>query len=68
MIPCSNCKYFDTDWNWGEDGDEYEFPICIKNCKLCLSNGDKCENQLPWKQESRNKWEDWFEDFMEENK
>lgn len=68
MIPCSNCKHFDTDWNLGEDGDEYEIPICLKNCTLYLSDGDKCENQLPWKQESRNKWKDWFEVFMEENK
>lgn len=65
MIPCSNCKHFDTNWIYGEDDymDEYEAPICLKNMALCVSEGTKCEYQEQWKQKSRNKWKDYFENW-----
>lgn len=65
MIPCSNCKHFDTDWIYDVDDymDEYEAPICLKNMPLRISDGMKCEKQEQWKQQSKNKWQDYFENW-----
>lgn len=63
MIPCSNCKHFGTDWVYEEDDymNEYEIPLCLKNMPLCLSEGMECEKQDPWKRQSMNMWQEYFE-------
>lgn len=69
MIPCSNCRYFATDYIWDIedlDGEEYEVPICLKDKKMCLSNGDECEQQSPYKNQRYNIWDDYFENYYED--